>query len=671
MKLKNVFRGGCSVQRFNIRATMKATVALVIFALLGSFGAAALAALTPHALSERFPGAALHYLPARQGEAAHWLIVSADKGVVLLDEKYQQVTGLAETAELLSVREAVMLSNQSYPQDVIATVLEPGHIPAVIAVDRRNKRFTVSRLPAPEFQIENLCLQRDSSNNLFLYLLDERGTAEHWLVADSLGKLQARHVRNLPIPPNSKACSVDDQQQLLYVAEEEVGLWAYSASPEASPGRRAIDLDKPFGQLHAGTEAIAAVPGGVLAISIDDKQLRSYRVTGKKIEADVTVDLSDLDKPEGLSAYFDQTKQQLSLLIYNDDDGKQYAHTLPWHFVSGSKAQPTTIASVTAEVQTAPMSRFGDAADDPAIWVHSKDARKSLVLGTNKREGLFVYDLQGREVQSIPSGRINNVDVRYGLKFGRKIVDLAMTSLRDDNSLVLYTIDRKSGKVTESGKIPTNMKDIYGFCMYQPVNASAEKIPSGDIYAIVNDKSGEFQQFLITSEAGRLGGKLVRTFHVESQPEGCVANDRTRELFVGEEDVAVWVIGADPDAGTVLREVIRVGNVVVDDIEGLGIYQGKKQDYLIISSQGNNSYVVTDATAPYAVRGIFRVELNAEKGIDAVSETDGLEVTHHNLGGVFSEGMLVVQDGHKVMPETPQNFKYVSWRSIREALSLD
>jgi 3-phytase len=33
--------------------------------------------------------------------------------------------------------------------------------------------------------------------------------------------------------------------------------------------------------------------------------------------------------------------------------------------------------------------------------------------------------------------------------------------------------------------------------------------------------------------------------------------------------------------------------------------------------------------------------------------------------------MLVVQDGHKVMPEAPQNFKYVSWEKIRTALALE
>jgi 3-phytase len=116
---------------------------------------------------------------------------------------------------------------------------------------------------------------------------------------------------------------------------------------------------------------------------------------------------------------------------------------------------------------------------------------------------------------------------------------------------------------------------------------------------------------------------------------------------------------------------MQAGDVLVADIEGMGIYQGKKSNYLVVSSQGNNSYVILDAIAPYKVRGIIRVDMDAELGIDGVSETDGLEVTHFNLGSDFSEGMLVVQDGHKVMPEAPQNFKYVSWDKIRTALGLE
>ena len=39
---------------------------------------------------------------------------------------------------------------------------------------------------------------------------------------------------------------------------------------------------------------------------------------------------------------------------------------------------------------------------------------RSLVVATDKRSGLLVYDLAGRQVQYLPVGNLNNVDLRTG-----------------------------------------------------------------------------------------------------------------------------------------------------------------------------------------------------------------------------------------------------------------
>ena len=103
----------------------------------------------------------------------------------------------------------------------------------------------------------------------------------------------------------------------------------------------------------------------------------------------------------------------------------------------------------------------------------------------------------------------------------------------------------------------------------------------------------------------------------------------------------------------------------------MALYHGSKASYLVVSSQGNDSYVVLDAEPPYALKGAFRVGLNGALGIDGASETDGLEVSAANLGGPWSNGMLVVQDGRKRMPEQTQNFKLVPWSEVSRALGLD
>ena len=41
-----------------------------------------------------------------------------------------------------------------------------------------------------------------------------------------------------------------------------------------------------------------------------------------------------------------------------------------------------------------------------------------------------------------------------------------------------------------------------------------------------------------------------------------------------------------------------------------------------------------------------------------------------NLGGPWSAGLLVVQDGRKRLPESTQNFKLVPWAEVAKALGL-
>ena len=171
-----------------------------------------------------------------------------------------------------------------------------------------------------------------------------------------------------------------------------------------------------------------------------------------------------------------------------------------------------SIVEIPAQAQTDSVPHGGDAADDPAIWVNPSDASQSRILGTDKRGGLGVYDLQGKQLQYLPVGRINNVDLRSGFTLGEQQIDLAVASNRDSNSLELFAIDPQTSKVSSLGRIPLPLSDIYGLCM--------AKGPQGDIYAIANDKSGRFLQYRLQAQNGEVTGALVREFSTQTQPEG-------------------------------------------------------------------------------------------------------------------------------------------------------
>lgn len=319
---------------------------------------------------------------------------------------------------------------------------------------------------------------------------------------------------------------------------------------------------------------------------------------------------------------------------------------------------------VEPRAQTEPVARRGDAADDPAIWIHPLDPTQSLILGTNKKQGLLSYDLAGKTRQLLEVGRVNNVDVRQRVQLaGRALpVDLAVATQRDDNALAVFEIDA-NGTLRDVARIATDLDDIYGTCLYQPA--------SGGLEVIANDKDGRFVQYRIDWRDNAYVGVVVRRFSVASQPEGCVADDRAGRLFIGEEDHGIWTLTADASAVAAPQLVLPVGPRLVADVEGLALYHGARASYLIASSQGDNSFVVLDAQPPFAYRGAFRIGINAAAGIDGVSETDGLEVTALDLGGAYGEGMLVVQDGFNRLPDAPQNFKLVAWKDIARVLGLE
>src|SRR5438093_13079751 len=75
--------------------------------------------------------------------------------------------------------------------------------------------------------------------------------------------------------------------------------------------------------------------------------------------------------------------------------------------VAGSR--PALLEPVTARpearAQTAPVPHHGDAADDPAVWIHPRDPGLSLVLGTDKQGGLQATTWTARSSKSSPTPR--------------------------------------------------------------------------------------------------------------------------------------------------------------------------------------------------------------------------------------------------------------------------
>jgi myo-inositol-hexaphosphate 3-phosphohydrolase len=306
-----------------------------------------------------------------------------------------------------------------------------------------------------------------------------------------------------------------------------------------------------------------------------------------------------------------------------------------------------------ASAETTPVPNSGDAADDPAIWLHPTRPARSTIIGTDKRGGLGVYDLAGRQLHYYADSRPNNVDLRYGFRLAGRRIAVVATSDSAADAIRLYGVDPATRGLKRIGDPVATGIGVAGLCAYRSRK-------TGKYYVFVGDNSGTVQQWELTG-GGNVRARKVRTLRFGSTTEGCVADDTLGRLYVAEEEVAIWRYNAEPGGGTrrVRVDAADAGRLT-PDIEGLSIYNtGRRSGYLIASSQGSDSFAV------YQRRGSNRYVMSFFVGrgrIDGVSHTDGIDVTSRDLGPSFPRGVFVAQDDEDESGR--QNFKLVPWDRI-------
>ncbi|MCI5083434.1 MAG: phytase [Saprospiraceae bacterium] len=313
---------------------------------------------------------------------------------------------------------------------------------------------------------------------------------------------------------------------------------------------------------------------------------------------------------------------------------------------------------VQASVETNPVKSDDDAADDPAIFVHPDQPEKSLIIGTNKQNGLDVYNLKGEQLQSYDFGLLNNVDLRSDFPLNNQTITIVGASNRTDNTISLFQLEGETGVLTPIAAQPlqSQVDEVYGFCLYQ----------NGQTYAFVVGKDGQVEQWLLTATADdKVAGEVVRTFKLGGQCEGMVADDEMGYLYVGEEAIGVWKFKAAADADVVPTLVTDLSNnMLKEDIEGLSLYYAANgQGYLLVSSQGNNSYAVFERAGDNNYVGSFRI---GDGIVDKTGETDGIDVINLAMGPAFPNGFFIAQDGFNYdgRKKKNQNFKLVPWERI-------
>ncbi|KAI0814516.1 hypothetical protein GGR55DRAFT_435216 [Xylaria sp. FL0064] len=312
--------------------------------------------------------------------------------------------------------------------------------------------------------------------------------------------------------------------------------------------------------------------------------------------------------------------------------------------------------------------------DDSAIWISPIDKTLSRIITTTKSEvgaGFGVFDLTGKKIQTITTAEPDNVDVIYNFPAGNRSIDLAYAACRADNTLCLFEIHENGTLASIPGGIQPIKEnyDVYGSCVYR------SRI-TGKQYLFVNAKTAEYLQFELswndTSQA--LETALIRNFTGGSggQVEGCVCDEANGWVIISEEPRALWRYGAEP--GDDVSEGYTIAEVgdghTYADVEGVTLIEGTTADdgFILVSQQGVSAYNVYRRAAPHEYIETFTTIENTEKGIDAVTNTDGISAVSTSLGPMFPHGLIVVHDDVNQLPisgtSDEASFKLISLGDI-------
>ena len=147
----------------------------------------------------------------------------------------------------------------------------------------------LGRFPVGAGEAYGMCLwTRPRDGALFGFVVLKDGRIDQIAIDRSDDRsgvtVQVRTVRSMKLGTQSEGCVVDDRTGLLYVAEEDVGLWRFAADPDAPTTATAI-ARVDGATLAADAEGLALAPtgrnGGFLIVSSQgDSAYTLYRLPG-------------------------------------------------------------------------------------------------------------------------------------------------------------------------------------------------------------------------------------------------------------------------------------------------------------------------------------------------------------------------------------------------------
>ncbi|MCX8042822.1 MAG: phytase [Desulfobacterota bacterium] len=293
--------------------------------------------------------------------------------------------------------------------------------------------------------------------------------------------------------------------------------------------------------------------------------------------------------------------------------------------------------------------------DDMCIWINPNQMSRSTVITADKKaHTVFVYDLNGTTLQTLPSDRPGNIDIRQNVQWNGTACDVVVWNERGSGKIIVCVVNPTTRTLSRIDNGTLLASHAYGCALYHNPD-------TGTVYVFTTAKTGRIEQHALrSSSTGTITSVKVRSF-VLAACEAAVADDEQKLLFLSCEKEGIWKIGAEPHDSTPAVAIDRIGhNGLCADVEGITIYREQGGGgYIIVSSQGNSRFNVYERKPPHRFLGSFHIR--------GVRFTDGIDVTGGNFGDEFTDGLFACHNG-AAKERCP--VVLVPWHAIAEALKL-
>ena len=442
----------------------------------------------------------------------------------------------------------------------------------------------------------------------------------------------------------SEGMVVDRETGYLYVAQEQVGIWKFSAEPNDNRKPTLVDT------VTEDTD-LSQIPFSNLVVFGD-----SLSDTGNVFNATEGLIPPSPPYADGRFSNGDLLVDAVAKSLELPDiqpflrGGSNYA------FGGAQTGEGTSEFDLLGDLpETFDIPNIGQQVD---LYLSAQTPNETDLFYIYGGGNDFIDPLLRGEALPTPKAVVSNITTQIS-----ELAEAGAQAFVVPNLPLLGNIPAVNGQ-PEAAAILNNATEEFNQLLDTELDAVAEELDVTIVEPDVNTISTEIQNnpadFGLTNANDAVLD--LTNLSLTGNPEEFFFWDDIHPTATATEIIAREVIDVLPGGVT---QFTGETPSLVPDVKGLTIYYGEDGNgYLLASSQGNNTFAIYDRADSNSYLGSFAVE--------DVEESDGADVTNVPLGEDYPAGLLVVQDGSNEPavvfgdPEDGEiqnfntNFKYVS-----------